>query len=239
MNVSIENISKSYEKPVVQGISLQINHGEFVTLLGPSGCGKTTLLRMIAGLEIPDHGKIAVGKETFFSSDSKINVSPHKRNMGFVFQSYALWPHMTVEENVGFSLKVRGVKSEERKAKVAEALKLIAMEDLSHRYPSELSGGQQQRVALARAIAQEPQVMLLDEPLSNLDAKLRDQMRKELKKLHEKLGLTMIYVTHDKTEALELSTRMAIIDHGRLVQFDTPAQVLKNPATEFVEFLVR
>lgn len=243
MTVEILSVAKSYggagTQPVVQDISLRIMAGELMALLGPSGCGKTTLLRMVAGLETPDRGLIKCGGVTFFDPACGINLPPHKRGLGMVFQAYALWPHMTVAENVGFALKLQGMTTKDRAHAVSEALALVRLPDLGGRFPHELSGGQQQRVALARALAQKPRVLLLDEPLSNLDAKLREEMRHELKTLQRELGLTMIYVTHDRHEALELSHRMAILDRGRLVQCDTPENVVRAPANAFVEYLVR
>jgi iron(III) transport system ATP-binding protein len=244
MKVTIESLSKLFRNQrVVDDVSLEIADGELVTLLGPSGCGKTTVLRMIAGLEEPTTGRITVGSRVLFASagnDSQpeSSVPPHLRGIGMVFQSYALWPHRTVAENVAFPLELQRVARTERDAKVLELLKLVALEGLGGRYPHELSGGQQQRVALARALAQRPSVLLLDEPLSNLDAKLREQMRRDLKKLQSELKLTMVYVTHDRLEALELSHRMAVMDHGKLIQFGTPDEIRRNPASEFVAHFI-
>jgi iron(III) transport system ATP-binding protein len=221
----------------VDDVSFSVSDGELITLLGPSGCGKTTVLRMVAGLERPTHGKITLGDIVL--SDEKAFLPPHLRGIGMVFQSYALWPHRTVAANVAFPLEIQKFSKEEIARKVEEALKLVALDKLGHRFPHELSGGQQQRVALARAIAQKPRVLLLDEPLSNLDAKLREQMRRELKTIQRELGLTMLYVTHDRLEALELSHRMAIMDHGKLVQFGTPDEIVKNPANEFVAHFIK
>jgi iron(III) transport system ATP-binding protein len=239
MNVKVESLRKSFAQgptPVVDDVSFEVNDGELVTLLGPSGCGKTTVLRMIAGLEEPTSGRIAVGGRALFGAG--VSVPPHQRGIGMVFQSYALWPHRTVAQNVAFPLELRKVPREERDAIVREKLKLAELEGLGERYPHELSGGQQQRVALARALAQKPSVLLLDEPLSNLDAKLREQMRRELKALQRSLKLTMIYVTHDRLEALELSDRMAVMDHGKLVQLGTPDEIKRNPANEFVRHFI-
>ena len=241
MTVEILSLAKFYNQTqaVVEDVSLRIEDGELMSLLGPSGCGKTTLLRMVAGLETPDRGLIKCGGEIFFDPSSSVNLPPHRRGLGMVFQSYALWPHMTVAENVGFALKLKGFTAADRADAVKEALNMVRLPDLGGRYPHELSGGQQQRVALARALAQKPRVLLLDEPLSNLDAKLREEMRGELKALQRRLRLTMIYVTHDRLEALELSHRMAILERGRLVQCDTPDNVVRAPASPFVEYLVR
>lgn len=237
MKVETRGLSKAFgDVKVVDDVSFTIEDGELITLLGPSGCGKTTVLRMIAGLEKPTGGKIAVGDTVL--SDERAFMPPHQRGIGMVFQSYALWPHRTVEDNVGFPLEIQGLKREERQAKVREALKLVDMESLAHRYPHELSGGQQQRVALARAVAQKPRVLLLDEPLSNLDTKLREQMRHELKTLQRELKLTMLYVTHDRLEALELSHRMAIMDHGKLIQMGAPAEIVAKPANDFVAHFI-
>ena len=237
MRVAVQSLHKSFGSvKVVDDVSFAVEDGELVTLLGPSGCGKTTVLRMIAGLEKPTSGTLTVGEVVL--SNEQIFVPPHQRGIGMVFQSYALWPHRTVAENVAFPLEIQKLTRDERATKVNEALKLVALESLGHRYPHELSGGQQQRVALARAIAQKPRVLLLDEPLSNLDTKLREQMRKELRTLQRELKLTMIYVTHDRLEALELSHRMAIMDHGKLVQIGTPEEITKNPANDFVSHFI-
>jgi iron(III) transport system ATP-binding protein len=237
MNVKVESLKKDFsDVKVVDDVSFEVHDGQLVTLLGPSGCGKTTVLRMIAGLEEPSSGRIAVGGRVLV--DGPKSVPPHLRGIGMVFQSYALWPHRTVAANVAFPLELQKFAREERDAKVREALKLVALEGFDARYPHELSGGQQQRVALARALAQRPSVLLLDEPLSNLDAKLREQMRRDLKALQRQLKLTMIYVTHDRLEALELSDVMAVMDHGKLVQMGTPDEVRKNPANEFVAHFI-
>lgn len=237
MNVKVESLCKVFgETRIVDNVSFDVKDGELVTLLGPSGCGKTTVLRMIAGLEVPSAGRISVGNRVFF--DGMHAVPPHHRGIGMVFQSYALWPHRTVAQNVAFPLEMQKVPKEALTTKVREALQLVALEELATRHPHELSGGQQQRVALARAIAQKPSILLLDEPLSNLDAKLREQMRAELKRLQTELKLTMIYVTHDRLEALELSHRMAIMDQGKLVQMGTPDDVRSRPANEFVRHFI-
>lgn len=239
MNVKVEGLVKSYgETCVVNSVSLAVNSGELLTLLGPSGCGKTTVLRMIAGLEEPTSGHIEVGNKVFFSSVRKIQLAPHLRQVGMVFQSYALWPHKTVFENIAFPLEIQKKSKEQIQEGVKQVLDLVEMQALAKRYPHELSGGQQQRVALARALAQKPGLLLLDEPLSNLDAKLRTQMRKELKALQRQLGITMIYVTHDRLEALELSHRIAVMDQGYLIQLGDPTEVQTRPANQFVrEFL--
>ncbi|MCC6041896.1 MAG: ABC transporter ATP-binding protein, partial [Desulfurococcaceae archaeon] len=213
--VELRDVVKRFGKVVaVDHVSLKIDHGEFFTLLGPSGCGKTTTLRIIAGLEFPDEGDVLI--------DDKVvtNLHPKDRDVAMVFQNYALYPHMTVYENIAFPLEVRkkklGLTNDEIRRRVIEVAKLLGIEDLLDRYPSQLSGGQQQRVALARAIIRKPKVWLLDEPLSNLDAKLRVLMRAELKKLQRQLGITTIYVTHDQVEAMSMSDRIAVMNKGRV-----------------------
>jgi iron(III) transport system ATP-binding protein len=224
------------EKCVLNPLDLVVKKGAFVALLGPSGCGKTTLLRMIAGLESPSAGKIQLGEKTLF--DGKKSLPPEERGFGMVFQSYAVWPHMTVAENVAYPLRVRGLPKEERERRVHQALSLVHLEDLKSRYPHQLSGGQQQRVALARGLVMEPPVLLLDEPLSNLDAKLRAEMRREIRDLHRKLGITILYVTHDQREAFEMSTEVLVLNEGRIEQRGTPEQIRSSPAPGFVtEFL--
>jgi putative spermidine/putrescine transport system ATP-binding protein len=212
----------------VDGVSLDAAPGEFLALLGPSGCGKSTLLRMVAGLVEPDDGEIVLAGEDI------TRVAVHRRNLGLVFQSYALFPHMTVFENVAFGLRRRAVPPAELGPRVERMLELVRLGPLGSRHPRELSGGQQQRVALARALVTEPQVLLLDEPLSNLDALLRDEMRVELKRLQERLGTTMIFVTHDQAEALILSDRVVVMEAGRVEQIGRPEEVYRRPATAFV-----
>ena len=219
----------------VRGLTLDVQPGEFYTLLGPSGCGKTSTLRCIAGLETPISGVIEINSTVVYSSASHTLVPPHKRNIGMVFQSYAIWPHMTVFDNVAFPL-VHGVRKHPRSAiqeKVMRALSLVQLEQYATRPAPMLSGGQQQRVALARAIASEPAVLLLDEPLSNLDARLRDDMRYQIKNLVQRLGTTTLYVTHDQLEALSMSDRIALLNEGRLVQEGTPRDVYLRPADAF------
>ncbi len=212
----------------VHGLDLHIAEGEFVSLLGPSGCGKTTTLRMLAGLEFPTSGEIRI-------ADRVVNdVAPGKRDIAMVFQSYALYPHMTVAGNISYPLKKRGVGRVDRDAAVAKTAELLQLTDLLNRKPRQLSGGQQQRVALGRALVRDPQVFLLDEPLSNLDAKLRGYMRVELVELHRRLGRTMVYVTHDQLEAMTMSDRIAVMEGGRLQQFAPPAEVYSAPANRFV-----
>ena len=227
--VIIQNAVKRYgDFTALNGVSLDIQEGEFFTLLGPSGCGKTTLLRMIAGFNSIEGGD-------FYFGEKRINDVPaHKRDIGMVFQNYAIFPHLTVRENVAYGLKARKMPAKEIKPKVDEALELVQISHLADRKPNELSGGQQQRVALARAFVIEPSVLLMDEPLSNLDAKLRVQMRSVIKKLQRRLGITTIYVTHDQEEALTLSDRIAVFNKGVIEQIGTPNEVYNHSATEFV-----
>lgn len=233
--LSIENFSKHYgEVKAVDDVSITVKDGEFLTLLGPSGCGKSTTLFAIAGLDKPTLGNMYLNDQVFCDVENKVFLEPEKRNCGLVFQSYALWPHMTVRKNLDFPLKLRKVGKQEKEKRIKAALALVEMEGLIDRYPHELSGGQQQRVALARTLIYEPQLLLLDEPLSNLDAKLRIKARIWLKSLTESLNLTTVYVTHDQTEALSLSDRIAIMNNGKLVQLDTPENIYKYPANAFV-----
>jgi ABC-type Fe3+/spermidine/putrescine transport system ATPase subunit len=227
--VRMEKVGKRYgETWAVRGVSLSIRPGEFYTLLGPSGCGKTTLLRMVAGFAAPDEGRI-------FVDDEPIDpVPPWKRNLGMVFQHYALWPHMSVFENVAFGLRERRVSGSELERKVKSALAQVGLEGYEQRRPSQLSGGQQQRVALARTLVIQPRLLLLDEPLSNLDAQLRGQMRLELARLHRDLGITTLYVTHDQAEALSLSTRIAVLSQGAIVQEGRPEEIYWKPRNAFV-----
>lgn len=231
--LSIRDVSKSFGPTVVlRDISLSIESGDLFFILGASGCGKSTLLRIIAGLETPDHGAVvADGRDI-------TTVPAHQRGIGMVFQQYALWPHMTVAQNVSFGLEVQRMKASERAARVKEALDLVRMADLGERYPHEISGGQQQRVALARALAVRPRVVLLDEPLSNLDARLREEIRHELKALHRALNVTMIYVTHDQEDALSLASKIALLRGGSVEQVGTPEQLYEAPQSRYVaEFL--
>jgi multiple sugar transport system ATP-binding protein len=227
--VSISKLCKTFGAlAAVRDLDLEIAEGEFVSLLGPSGCGKTTTLRMLAGLDFPTSGTISIGGRAVN------DLPPGKRDIAMVFQSYALYPHMTVAENIAYPLRKRGVPRREREAKVMEAARLLQLEALVDRKPRHLSGGQQQRVALGRALVREPQVFLLDEPLSNLDAKLRAHMRAELIELHRRIGKTMVYVTHDQLEAMTMSDRIAVMQGGVLQQFGTPADVYERPANIFV-----
>ena len=233
MKIILKSITKNYgSKSVIKPLDLTINDGSFTTLLGPSGCGKTTLLRMISGLETPDNGEIYFDDKLIFSSEKNVNIPPEKRGLGFVFQDFALWPHMTVYENVAFGLRTSGNTSELDK-KVMSALKAVKLEDLAKRYPNQLSGGQQQRVAFARAIVIEPKCILFDEPLSALDALLREQMRSELKELVSRLGITAVFVTHDQTEAMSMSDMIAVMSEGIVEQYDIPEKVYSSPASEF------
>lgn len=228
-NVTLRNVRKIYDKKVViDNIDLEIKDKEFIVLVGASGCGKSTILRMIAGLEEITGGEILIG-------DKKVNnIPPKDRDIAFVFQSYALYPHMTVRENIAFGLKMRKVPKDEIEKKVLEAAKILDLTEYLDRRPKQLSGGQRQRVALGRAIVRNPKVFLMDEPLSNLDAKLRVQMRSEIKKLHEKLQTTFIYVTHDQTEALTMGDRIVVLDKGVIQQVDTPEEIYNNPQNMFV-----
>ncbi len=227
--VRLERISKSYgDQRVVRDVSLRIREGEFFTFLGPSGCGKTTLLRVIAGFVEPDEGSV------YLDGQPVNQVPPWRRDLGMVFQNYALWPHMTVFENVAFGLRERKIPRGEVKTRVAKALEQVDLKGTEGRRPSQLSGGQQQRVALARTLVIQPRVLLLDEPLSNLDAKLRVEMRLELLKLQREIGLTTIYVTHDQEEALAMSNRIAVILQGQVIQVGAPREVYEQPANDFI-----
>jgi iron(III) transport system ATP-binding protein len=217
---------------VIDGMTLEIDPGELFFLLGPSGCGKTTALRLVAGFYIPDEGRI------FFNERDQSGIPPHKRNTGMVFQNYALWPHMDVWNNVAYGLKMRHVSETEKKKRVEGALETVQMEAYAGRLPNQLSGGQQQRIALARALVIEPDVVLLDEPLSNLDAKLRIEMRAQIKEIHRKIARTMIYVTHDQAEALSMADRIAVMRRGRIVQIGTPRELYTRAESAFVaEFI--
>ncbi|MBI2081153.1 MAG: ABC transporter ATP-binding protein [candidate division NC10 bacterium] len=227
--VRIEGVSKRFgETWAVREVTLRIGRGEFFTFLGPSGCGKTTLLRIVAGFAVPDAGEVC------FDEERVTDLPPWRRNAGMVFQSYALWPHLSVQENVAFGLRERRLPAAEIRERVVAALALVGLAGMERRRPSQLSGGQQQRVALARTLVVEPRVLLLDEPLSNLDAKLREQMGHELTRIQRELGITTIYVTHDQEEALGLSGRIAVMDGGRIVQEGTPQEVYHRPARRFV-----
>jgi iron(III) transport system ATP-binding protein len=238
--IEVKSLTKTFagrgeQVRAVDAISFSVVEGRFYTLLGPSGCGKTTTLRCIAGLERPDSGEIEVAGETVYGSNG-VFVSAYRRPIGMVFQSYAIWPHMTVFENVAFPLRVakQRVGSEEIKSKVKKALELVELGDLGDRMATQLSGGQQQRLALARALVREPKVLLLDEPLSNLDAKLRERMRVELRELQRRLRITTLYVTHDQIEALSMSNEIAVMNSGQIVQQGSPREIYLHPQTQFV-----
>ena len=228
--IQLSHIDKYYgENHVLRDINLTIEDGDFMTLLGPSGCGKTTTLRVISGLEQAQHGTMTIDDRVVIDAETAFFESPSKRGLNLVFQSYALWPHMTVFENVAFGLKIKKIKKKEVEETVMRALRTMRIEEYRDRYPNELSGGQQQRVAIARAIASSPKLLLLDEPLSNLDARLRIDMRAELKRLHRETGTTIIYVTHDQVEALTMSTKIALFKEGEISQIGTPLDLYTNP----------
>lgn len=232
-NLTIKNVTKAFgENVVLKEFNQTIGDGEFITLLGPSGCGKTTMLRMIAGFEKPTTGEILIGDKVV--SSDKVFVPPEKRDIGMVFQSYAVWPHMTVFDNVAYPLTIQKKKKDEIKQDVERVLEIVHLSQYRDRIPSQLSGGQQQRVALARALVAHPQLLLLDEPLSNLDAKLRETMRFEIKEIQEKLGITVVYVTHDQTEAMAMSDRIILINRGMIQQVASPAEIYNHPANQFV-----
>jgi len=232
--IILKNVTKRFGKfTAVEKLNLEIANGGFVTLLGPSGCGKTTTLRMIAGLESPTEGEIFIDGKPVFSSGSGIDISPNKRDVGFLFQNYALWPHMTVEQNISFGLENLKWDKQKIKARVDELLAMLKLESLGKRYPSELSGGQQQRVAIARTLATGPSVLFMDEPLSNLDAKLRMEMRSELKRLHTETNSTFVYVTHDQLEAMTLSTKTCLMKDGIVQQYAPPLELYNRPVNLF------
>jgi iron(III) transport system ATP-binding protein len=233
--IRVRNLRKSFgATTVLDGVGFTVHDKEFVTLLGPSGCGKTTTLMSIAGFHSPDEGLIAVGDEVFVDRSAGIDLAAERRNLGIVFQSYALWPHMTVAQNVAFPLSLRNVDKRAARERVAQVLDLVELGAHGDRYPHQLSGGQQQRVALARAIAYSPKVLLLDEPFSNLDAKLRERARDWLKHLQLTLGLTTVFVTHDQDEALAMSDRILVMDHGRILRDGTAEEVYREPRARFV-----
>lgn len=233
--ITLEHVTRKFGKFVaVDDLSLKIDDHSFIVLLGPSGCGKTTTLRMIAGLDSPTEGRIAIDGKTVFSSEEGIDVPPAKRNVGFLFQNYALWPHMTVYQNIAFGLENMKWPKDKIQSKVQELLEMLRISEFGKRYPAELSGGQQQRVAIARTLATSPSILFMDEPLSNLDAKLRLEMRGELKRLHKTTNSTFIYVTHDQLEAMTLSTRISLLKNGVLQQYAPPLDVYRRPANTFV-----
>jgi iron(III) transport system ATP-binding protein len=233
--IRVVNLSKAYGKvAAVDNVSFAVRDKEFFSLLGPSGCGKSTTLRCVAGLEDPTAGDIYIADALVNSPSGNVNVPAEKRPIGMVFQNYAVWPHMSVFENVGYPLKLKKVAKARLRERVRAALQTVGLERLAERYPNQLSGGEQQRVALARALIKEPEVLLLDEPLSNLDAKLREQMRFELKELQRRSGIPILYVTHDQAEALAMSDRLAVMHAGRLMQIGTPAEIYGEPTDRFV-----
>ncbi|WP_433586750.1 ABC transporter ATP-binding protein [Microbacterium hydrocarbonoxydans] len=236
-NITLEGVQKNYgggAPSAVVGLDLEVRDGEFMCLLGPSGCGKTTTLRMIAGLEHPTGGSIRIGSRVVDSVPDGIYVPPEKRELGLVFQSYALWPHLSIENNVDFGLRLRKVPRAEREKRTSDVMDKLGISKYRKRYPSELSGGQQQRVALARMLAVNPEVLLLDEPLSNLDARLRLEMRAELKRIHEEFKTTIVFVTHDQWEAMTLATQIAVMSEGELQQLGSPDEIYERPANRFV-----
>jgi len=232
--LELRNISKSYEDNIaVKNVSLEFRKGEFVAFLGPSGCGKTTILRMLAGFVEPTQGEIYLQGKPLFSKKQGINIPPEKRHIGMVFQSYAVWPHMTVFDNIAYPLKLRLTKKQEIAARIGEAIKMVNMSGLEKRYPHELSGGQQQRVAIARSIVAEPAILLLDEPLSSLDAKLREKMCREIDAIWRRTGITVIYVTHDQKEAMVLSDTIVLMKQGEIIQKGSPGDIYEKPADYF------
>ncbi|PBC54286.1 ABC transporter ATP-binding protein [Rhodococcus sp. ACPA1] len=231
----VSNLTKTFgSNTIVDQLDLDIEDGEFLVLLGPSGCGKTTTLRCIAGLETPEGGSITFKDHTVFDASTRVNVPAYKRNIGMVFQSYALWPNMTVRENIRYPLKVRRMKSAIAAGQIETAAGMVDCGALLDRYPSQLSGGQQQRVAVARGLVAQPDLVLFDEPLSNLDARLRDQVRSQIHQLHQRLGFTAVFVTHDQAEAFALGDRLAIMKAGRIEQYDTPERVYESPSSDYV-----
>jgi iron(III) transport system ATP-binding protein len=240
-DIQLTNLTKTYpgsDTPAVNSINLTVKDGEFMCLLGPSGCGKTTILRMIAGIEHASGGEICIGDKVVDSVARGTYVPPEKRGIGLVFQSYALWPHMTVEQNVDFGLRLQKVPAKERIARCQDVMEKLRIADYAKRFPAQLSGGQQQRVALARMLAVNPGVLLLDEPLSNLDATLRLEMRAELRRLHETFGTTIVFVSHDQWEAMTLATTIAVMSAGHMQQVGTPDEIYATPANRFVaEFI--
>ncbi len=232
-NIPIRNVKKCFGDTVVlRDFTQEFREGEFITLLGPSGCGKTTMLRMIAGFERPTQGEIAIGEQVV--SSKKVFIPPEKRDIGMVFQSYAVWPHMTVFDNVAYPLRIKKLPKGEVEHRVEALLQVVHLGRYAQRMPGQLSGGQQQRVALARALVMNPRLLLLDEPLSNLDAKLREGMRYEIKEIQRELGITVVYVTHDQTEAMAMSDRIVVINRGVIQQVGTPQEIYRTPANQFV-----
>ncbi|MGV6873971.1 ABC transporter ATP-binding protein [Pseudochelatococcus sp. B33] len=233
--VIVENLTRNFGAFVaLKDISFRVEDGQFLTLLGPSGCGKSTTLTALAGLDRPSAGRISIGSRVVFDTDKDIFIDAQFRNLGLMFQSYALWPHMTVYKNLDFTLELRRIRGQTAKERIREALALVDMETYAERYPGELSGGQQQRVALARTLVYRPEILLLDEPLSNLDAKLRERARIWLGELQRRTGVTTIYVTHDQAEALAMSDRIIVMEAGKIAQIGTPHEIYEHPANAFV-----
>ncbi|MFN7904686.1 MAG: ABC transporter ATP-binding protein [Pseudobdellovibrionaceae bacterium] len=234
--IQFNNVSKKFgTTSVVKNLNFKIEDGEFVSFLGPSGCGKTTTLRMIAGLETNSDGQITLDGEVFSDAEKNIFIPPENRNIGMVFQSYAIWPHMNVFENVAFPLKMKKIKTDQIRDEVGKILTVVGLDNLAKRMPDQLSGGQQQRVALARGLVMKPRVLLLDEPLSNLDTKLREKMRRDIRKLQKDFSLTAVYVTHDQKEAETMSDRIVVMNHGVIEQIGTFQELQSNPKSEFVK----
>lgn len=233
--LSLENVGKSFDSlPALTDVTTTIADGEFVALLGPSGCGKSTLLRLMAGFDLPSTGRICIGADVVADAETGQMVPPETRNIGFVFQSYALWPHMSVRRNVGYPLEVRGLSRADREAQVNAALQATALMPYAERMPADLSGGQRQRVALARCLVLDPTAVLLDEPLANLDVALRASMQNVFSDFHRRTGATMVYVTHDQSEAMAMADRIAVMDQGRILQIDTPEALYARPRSRFV-----
>lgn len=238
--VRFENVAKQFNSNfAVADFNLKIAQGEFVSFLGPSGCGKTTTLRMIAGLEENTHGKIYFDADVVSEPEKKFFLPPEKRNVGMVFQSYAVWPHMNVFDNVAYPLKLKKIPVAQIRQDVENILKVVELDGLEKRKSHELSGGQQQRVALARGLVMKPRILLLDEPLSNLDAKLREKMRKDIRRIQQEFKLTMVYVTHDQKEAFQMSDRVVVMNKGRIEQIGTPEEIVTKPVSAFVEEFIR
>ena len=240
-HVLFENVGKKYTNDLwaVENINLEIQNGEFVSFLGPSGCGKTTTLRMIAGLEENTHGKIMFDQEIVSDPVNKKFMLPEKRNVGMVFQSYAVWPHMNIFENIAYPLKFKKMSKEKIREEVTNILSVVDLQGLELRKTHELSGGQQQRVALARGLVMRPRILLLDEPLSNLDAKLREKMRRDIRKIQMDYKLTVVYVTHDQREAFQMSDKIVVMNKGKILQIGSPEQIHKQPANEFVADFIK
>jgi len=238
--VEVRNLQKTFKRAdgtlvkAIDDVSLSVRSGECIVLLGPSGCGKTTLLRSIAGLEKPEDGEILINSETMFSGDQRIEIPPQNRALSMIFQSYALWPHMTAFDNVAFPLRSRKTSKEEVAERVNQTLEMVGVPELAGQHPSDMSGGQQQRVALARALVAGDDLILLDEPLSNVDAKVRDQLRRELVEMQRELNFSAIYVTHDQIEAMELADRIAVMELGKIVQLGPPRDIYEKPSTRYV-----